>query len=191
MAREEIIEKLDRFLLKHAPLTEECHVVYLMVEIRKILDHERNHWNPRMYGDPLTLLRFYCDWTLHTEKTKITDNMKAIMSEVFNDIKAQIENPAMRQSMSPVMQFAYMDKLKDGLKQFFEQRNITPILVGDGWLPFIQLLVKVLQNQPIKNPIDDVLLFSFLPAADRCVRGIINFTQPIKGYNHYTFGNAY
>ena len=64
MAREEIIEKLDEFLSSHSPLMEECHIVYLMVEIRKILDHERDH---RKNGE-FSLLRFYCDWTVHTEK---------------------------------------------------------------------------------------------------------------------------
>ncbi len=40
MAREEIIEKLDKFLTKYPVLNEECHVVYLLVEIRKHLESE-------------------------------------------------------------------------------------------------------------------------------------------------------
>ncbi len=42
MAREEVIDKLNDFLVQHSPLTEECHVVYLMVAVRKILEHEKD-----------------------------------------------------------------------------------------------------------------------------------------------------
>lgn len=187
MAREEIIEKLDDFLNKHDPFIEECHATYLMVEIRKILDHEKNH---RQTGD-FSLLRFYCDWTVHTEKTKITDNMRSIMEAVFKDAKSHIEAPVMRKSMSEVMQFAYMNKLKDQMRAFLEQRGLSMTLIGAGWLPFVQLLVKVLENQPINNPTDNVAAFSFVPAAERCVRGVIVFKKPINGYDHYKFANAY
>lgn len=187
MAREEIIEKLDEFLSSHSPLMEECHIVYLMVEIRKILDHERDH---RKNGE-FSLLRFYCDWTVHTEKTGITDNMRSIMETVFQDAISQIEVPAMRQAMSPVMQFAYMDKLKEQMASFLTQRGLNMELVNNGWLSFVQLLVRVLTNQPINNPTDDVVLFSFTPANERCVAGVICFKKPIKGYDHFTFANAY
>ena len=187
MAREEIIEKLNEFLSSHSPLTEECHVVYLMVEIRKILDHEKDH---RKNGE-FSLLRFYCDWTVHTEKTRITDNMRSIMDTVFQDAKSQIEAPAMRKAMSPVMQFAYMDKLKDQMIKFLRQRGLNTELVNGGWLPFVQLLVGVLENQPINNPTDDVVHFSFTPANERCVSGVIYFKKAIKGYDHFTFANAY
>lgn len=187
MAREEIIEKLNKFLINHNPFTEECQIVYLMVEIRKILDHERSN-NPQNNSTPL---RFYCDWTVHTEKTKITDNIRTIMDKVFQDVKSQIEQPYSVQAMSPVMQFAYMDKLKDEMFRFLKNRDMNTDLVGNHWLPFVQLLVRVLENQPIKNPTDEIELFSFIPAADRCVRGIIKFKRPINGYDHYTFANAY
>jgi hypothetical protein len=187
MAREEIIEKLDDFLNHHDPLTEECHVVYLMVEIRKILDHEKDH---RQTGD-FSLLRFYCDWILHTEKTGITENIRLIMEEVFKDAKSHIEAPAMQQEMSPVMQFAYMNNLKEQMVHFLEERGLNSAIVNDGWISFIGILVKVLENQPINDPTDDISVFSFIPAAEGCVAGVIYFKKPINGYNHYKFANAY
>lgn len=187
MAKEEIVEKLNSFIANHNPISEECHAVYLMVQIRKLLDYEQDHWK---YGS-FTLLRFYCDWTVHTEKTRITESIKTIMDGVFKDVKGQIENPAMVKAMSPVMQFAYMENLRDELKKCLQSRGVNLVLVGGGWIPFISLLVKVLENQPIKNPTDDITLFSFMPAADRCVCGVIKFKQPINGYDHYNFSNAY
>jgi len=187
MAREEIIEKLDDFLNHHNPLTEECHVVYLMVEIRKILDHEKDH---RQTGD-FSLLRFYCDWTVHTEKTRITDNMRAVMGILYKDAKSHIEAPALREAMSPVMQFAYMDKLKDQITRFLKDRGLSSSLVNDGWISFIGVLVRVLENQPINDPTEDIAVFSFIPAAEGCVAGVMYFKEPINGYDHYKFANAY
>ncbi len=187
MAREEIIEKLNEFLNNHIPLTEECHAVYLMVEIRKILDHKRTTGQ----SEDFSLLRFYCDWTVHTEKTKITDNMKKIMDEIFKDAKSHIEAPAMRKTMSPIIQFTYMNKLKEETTSFLGSHDLKMPLVNDGWLSFVQLLVRVLENQPMHNPTDDIVLFSFIPAAERCVRGVIHFKKPICGCDHYEFSNAY
>ena len=110
MAREEIIEKLDIFLQKHTPMKEECQTVYLLVEIRKILDHEKTSKYP--------LLRFYADWSVHTEKDKITNEIRNMAEEIFQDVKVQIENPATIQAMSPVMRFAYMENLKNELEIF-------------------------------------------------------------------------
>ena len=114
------------------------------------------------------------------------------MNKIYQTAKTEIENPAMVQVMSPVMQFAYMQDLHGEMKRFLEERDINTILTEeDSWLQFVQLLVKVLENQPINNPTDDVILFSFIPAAERCVQGVIKFKQPIKGKNYYKFANAY
>jgi len=187
MAREEIIKKLDKFLAEHDPLTEECQVVYLMIEIRKILDHEKDH---RRRGQ-FTLLRFYCDWTVHTEKAIITDNIKEIMHIVFQDVRSQITSPAMAEAMSPVMQFTNMDRLGNEMQKFLNERGMNTTLIDRVWLQFVQLLVRVLENQPIVSPTEEIQLFSFLPTAKGSVRGIVKFSHPINGYGHYTFGNSF
>jgi hypothetical protein len=188
MAQNEIIEKLNEFFAQHSPISEECQVVYVMVQIRKLLDHDQDHWQHGSF----TLLRFYCHWTVHTEKTRITESIKLVMDEVFKDIKGQIENRAMTQAMSQVMKFAYMENLQNEMRKCFEEHGVnTSVVEEDNWIAFVGLLVKVLENQPIHKPNEDVLLFSFLPAADRCVRGIVQFTKTINGYDHYNFGNAY
>lgn len=183
MAREKIIEKLDTFISAHSPITEECHAVYLMVEIRKILDQEKCKDFP--------LLRFYCNWTVHTDKY-IEAEMKTVMEEMHNDIKEQIANQAMAKSDSAPKRFAYMDNLKAEMRKFFEKRNINlSIADDDNWIKFIGFLVKILEDQPIKNPTEDITLFSFIPAAERCVQFVVVFKEPINGYPSYKFGNAY
>lgn len=183
MSHSEILVKLNVFFAKHTVLTEEYHVVYLMVCIRKILDHEG------IKSFPLT--RFYCDWTVHTDKGHITDEIRQIMEEVYKTAKSDIERPSSQRSMSPVMQFAYMENLQNELKTFFSERRLQTTLGDEGWLEFIALLVKVLENQPILKPIAEVEYFSFIPAADRCVAGVIEFRERIKGQKTYKFANAY
>ena len=77
MGRIEIVDKLNLFLDKHSPFTEECHVLYTLVEIRKVLDRENNHKYP--------ILRFYCNWSVHTDKDS-TKEMEAVMKDIYQDI---------------------------------------------------------------------------------------------------------
>lgn len=192
MAKDEIVEKLKRFLEVHTPLMEECHVVYLMVQIRKILDHER-----QVGGLAFPLLRFYCDWTVHTEKERITPSMKTIMEDIFASVRFQITNgPFAKRNQNSVTQFAYMAQLRVEAQQFAARHDLGSSWTDEGWLHFVQLLVKVLANQPIVKPIDDIEIFSFLPAADECVGCLVKFTNHISGhdgnqYDHYTYYNAY
>lgn len=183
MAKTEILYKLDNFISQYPPSIEESGVVYVMVCIRKILDHEDNH-------DSL-LLRFYCDWVVHTQKDRITKEISTIMTQVYEAAVDEIRRPFNRKAMSPVTQFAYMEKLRLEMDAFFKDRNIEQSLTAAGWVDFISQLVKVLENQPIKNPIPEITAFQFLPAADRCVRGVIDFKQPVEGQPSYTFANAY
>lgn len=186
MAREEIIEKLNKFLIGHNPLIEECHIVYLMVEIRKVIDHEKS-------SVTYPLLKFYSDWTVHTEKDHITPEIKQMMEEMYKTAEMEIKNPALRKTGSPIMLFAYMDRLGQEMKSFFEKHAIDPSLAQEKnrWLEFVQLLVKVLENQPIIAPTLDIESFFFQPANPGCVIGILRFKQPIGGYNFYRFMNAY
>ena len=53
-------------LLRKLPFTEECQVVYFFVEIRKLLDRMNR-------SEDYEYIRFFCDWVLHTEKTRNLD----------------------------------------------------------------------------------------------------------------------
>lgn len=187
MAKNEIVDKLNGFISTHNPNFEECHVLYLMVEFRKLLDHESDHRN----NGSFTLLRFYCDWSMHTDKEYITKSMKTVIDEIYLDIKKQILNPSLKRDKSPIIKFLYMDSLKSEMKIFLKKFKINNVIIEEGWINFVQNLVKILENQPIKNPNNNISLFSFLPAAEGCVYGTIKFIQPINGNNHYNFGNAY
>ncbi len=186
MAREEIIEKLNGFLTKHNPLTEECHIVYLMVEIRKIIDHEKS-------STTYPLLKFHSDWTVHTKKDHITREIKQTMQVMYKTAETEIKNPALRKAGSPIMQFAYMDGLGQEMRLFLGNHDMDSSLAQEegGWLEFVKLLVKVLEDQPILAPIPEIETFFLEPANAGCVIGILRFRQPIKGYDFYRFMNVY
>ena len=183
MAREEIVEKLDSFLNGHMPFTEECHVIYLLVEARKVLDHDNNRKYP--------VLRFYCNWSVHTDKDS-TQEMEAIMKDIYQDVEKKISNPALVSGETKVIGFMYMEDLQVEMTKFLREYQLPTSLTGESnWLEFVKLFVKILADQPIKNPSADIKQFAFLPAADGCVRGRIDFNQNIGQYSYYQFGNVY
>lgn len=189
MARLEIVDKLDDFLKSH-PITEECHVVYLMVEIRKILDHNRNQNNK---VEMFPLLRFYCDWTVHIEKWT-SPEMKMIMKRIRLSTESHQELMRVKGTnvRSATIAFMYMDDLKLEMERFFKENGIGQILLSEeSWIGFVQIFVKILENQPLTNPGSDIFSFSFVSAADRCVIIEVIFNQPINGYTKFTFANAY
>jgi hypothetical protein len=174
MARDEIVKKLDKFLIDHNPMIEECQIVYLMVEMRKVIDHEKS-------SSTYPLLKFYGDWTVHTEKDHITTEIKQMMTMMYQTAEADIKNPAFRKAGSPIMQFAYMEGLSQEMKSFLEDHGIDSYLATEEnkWLEFVKLLVKVLENQPITAPTPDIEFFIFEPANEGCVIGVLKFKQAI------------
>ena len=185
MGQVEIVGKLDDFLNKHAPFTEECHVVYTLVEIRKVLDRDNNRKYP--------ILRFYCNWSVHTDKDS-TQEMEAIMKDIYQGVEEQIANPALvgMNGKPKIIGFMYMEDLQTEMAKFLQEYNLPVSLTEKtNWLEFIKLFVKILADQPIKNPCAGIKQFAFLPAADGCVRGRIDFTQNVGGHPFYDFGNAY
>lgn len=192
MGRIEINEKLKSFLTKQ-PFTEECRVVYLMMEFRKILDHAYDR------NKDFTLLRFYCDWLVHTEKSKISDSIKIIIEKLYEEIKFQIEtgSPGLKGD-TLIVGFIYMEDLKKEILEFLSKENLPLDLCTneDFWVNFIKNIVGVLVDQPILKPTRDVSAIVLLPATPGCISGHIYFTIPIVGkdainYDHYTFRNAY
>src|SRR5205814_45622 len=80
MGQPEILRKLSNLLSKYDPFTEESQVVYLFVEVRKYLDQMEHR------GRGFALLRFYCDWIVHTSKDRHVQHIAPIMEETYTRI---------------------------------------------------------------------------------------------------------
>src|SRR6266850_512335 len=111
MSQPEITDKLNGHLATHDPMTEECHAVYLMVEVRKFLDR----LGEREFG----LIRFYCNWTLHTAKYRDRKNMAPIMRRIYEDIWLELKGGPKTEGRTPIVGFLGMEDLRRNLAQFF------------------------------------------------------------------------
>jgi hypothetical protein len=152
MASNEIAEKLNRFLAKHDPMTEECHAVYLMVELRKLLDQR---------GPPKAhpLLRFYSDWTVHYQKDR---NLAGIEPMVQAMYAAAAKEIAAGKGAAPgskeMVEFAKMSELRGTIGAFLRDEYIGTNLVDNeaSWEAFVSLLTEVLAHQPIVIDSDSI-----------------------------------
>lgn len=185
MAASEIAEKLNMFFGAHTPVTEECHVVYIMVELRKMLEHEK--------ATKTSPLAFYCDWVVHTEKDRITDDIRVMIDKIYQDVRQKIASTVYtRDDRSAVVDLLYFQELKKEVRAYLLRNDIIGSVTEDGnWNVFVSLLVKILENQPINNPTKDVTKFMFTPANQGCCYGYMEFAEPIGKYTHFEFGNAY
>lgn len=178
------LHELQQFITDTPTFTKKSEVTYLLVEIRKFIEASATQNYP--------VLKFYCDWTVHTRKDRITPSMKqvieAIYAEAVKDIKTGwgLGGPNIKK-------FTYMDSLRDEMREFFKTYKITQKLTENdkNWVIFVKNLVKILEEQPIITPTSAVAEIEFLPAAEGCAIWKMSFNNAINGYTYYRMGNAY
>ena len=159
------MNKIIAFLKERPNLYHESHVVYLMVEIRKLLDKQDGGNKQKLYP----VLRFYCDWTVHTEKSKITPEIKMIMHGIDQCIrhrsveKEQKGYVIVDEEKDPLEKFIGMSQLRQEMKCFFIECGFPLRLINNdkNWKSFKKLFKEVLALQPIIKPLENIELFSF------------------------------
>lgn len=123
--------------LTNLPIDTEPRVMYLMVEIRKVLEHE-----DLKYG----ALRFYCDWIVHTKLDR--SYAYSVYDEVSNNTTEGLDIISFR-------------KLKEEMSSFLQTRNLpTDLLIDDNWELFRDNLIEILIDTPVQK-IDKVIVGSF------------------------------
>lgn len=126
-----------------------------LVEIRKLLDQEEGS-----QGERYRLLRFYCDWAVHTSKDYITPEIKEVMEKVDKSIVYREG----RFEYDPPIFFIYKEDLKKEMKDFLKKFKLpNKILIDDNWFGFVHLLNNVLIDQPINRPTKNIESFTFKP----------------------------
>ena len=144
MNKNDITKKLQKFLQNHPKLKEECEVVYLMVEIRKILDQDKKtHYKT---------IRFYCNWALHFELTQ--EGSIQFLSKEFEkdiDLKKRRRQISKKIALNHKNFFKLYD-LRSQLDKFFKKYNLPPdLLKGNAWYKFTELLLEVIKECPVKR----------------------------------------
>ena len=182
--QEEIIRKLNKHLdlIKNNPLDKESYVVYLLVEIRKVIDRLQ-------LKSIYPILRFYCNWTLHIEKSRdnndIIDVVKKMETSIANGhtfTKERIHIPA----DDEIFKFMGLEKLKIEMVDFFREASLPEeIFQESNWFSFKDCLVAVLIDQPIILKDREITLISYKPAN----KGVEHIVIKYKG-QEYRFINV-
>lgn len=127
--KEDILSQKIRRELSVLPIDTEPRVMYLLVEIRKVLEHEEIKKN--------SLLGFYGDWVVHT---KMDRSFAQKVFKEINDDKSEIGN-----------HIKSFKLLKNELERFFEKHNLPITLISKHWAIFRDKLLDILIDTPIVN----------------------------------------
>ncbi|MBP9836794.1 MAG: hypothetical protein KBC78_03090 [Candidatus Pacebacteria bacterium] len=128
--KEDILQTKIRRELESLPIDTEARVLYLLVEIRKVLEHDNIH---------NSTLRFYGDWVVHTK-------LDRAFSQKIYEILRKEDTPA----RSKIISF---DTLRVELKAFLSHYELPTILVDDDniWSSFREKLIDILVDVPIER----------------------------------------
>src|SRR5690606_18378338 len=95
-----------------------------------------------------SLVRFYADWSVHSQKDRVTPEIESIAETIYTEIAGSAAGtPAARG-------FAQMADLRGELTQLLQTIKVNSELTADddSWESFVGLLTAVLADQPIVRP---------------------------------------
>lgn len=168
----QIIEKLYRFLSEH-PMSEEFEIVYLLVELRKLLDREREGGG----SNPFPLVRFHADWAVHTQKDKITPGIREIMTRIEDSIDVYPKGG--------IVDFLLLPEFRAELKSLLEKYGLPDQFCNSdkGWGDFMLALTQVLADQPIINPSNNISEFRYVDMKGEGIMASIDFKGSRAGFS--------
>ena len=128
-------EKLRIFLQNHPQFfNEECEIIYLLAEIRKIIEDEKKKYE---------ILYFYCCWVLHSrlyyDLTAKFLSKKFDKYIDFNKSKKEIQ----RDLINGQKDFFMLKDLNFELNEFLKNYKLsTDFLKGNKWHKFCKLFLE-------------------------------------------------
>jgi len=173
-----ILYKLTTLLSREIPIASELEVVYILVEMGKILERDGT-------AGEYPLLKFYRDWAVHPRKDRHTDNIQSIVQVAYEGAVSQIQAPFGLHRPVGVIDFAHGGAVKEEVKNFLQKHDLPETLVSEKiWEQFVHLLSNVLAEQPlIPEGVENVKWVEFLPASPGCVVLRIVFLNPVSGHD--------
>src|ERR1700722_17623333 len=112
MSQPELFLKLER-LLTSGPFTSEAQVIYFLVETQKLLDRDSN----KKYR----LMKFYRDWSVHTNKDRITPEIRRIIGDIYQELLRGSPSHAISGKADA---FIGMDELGNEIALFLKEYNL-------------------------------------------------------------------
>ena len=156
---ENILKKLNEHI--SSGINREADVIYLLVQIRKILEQED-------LKDIYTFLDLYCDWVLHTN---ITSKKNQQILGKINLAVAALEDPDnidYPDALENLNKAISLDGLYRDMKNLFQSKNLNDNLFSiDNWKKFGGLLISILKDIPLVASGEQLIsTFSFAEAVD-------------------------
>jgi hypothetical protein len=139
MTANAIVRKLDLFLAE--PVDSECKVVYVLCEVRKLLEPVPAHQRP-------FALNMYCHWALHVDlhgKGTITPFLQQVDAYVHGVLVGPEDFGA---SDRMVREFLFFDTFRSQLRDFFQTKGIRADLTerDDRWNEFVTQYAGVIED---------------------------------------------
>src|SRR5487761_415387 len=117
-------------------ITSECQAVYLLVEIRKLLDRDREG------TVPYNSLRFYSDWAVHVE----LDRRPA--QEIVKKADALVNGTLSHEENRDFVRMFTFDTFRDELDQFLQVKKLRPFSDAE-WNSFLACFLNVVEDCPL------------------------------------------
>jgi hypothetical protein len=144
MTQSAIIAKLELLLAKD--IRTEADALYLMVEVRKLLEQQQSK-------QQYEYLAFHCDWALHatlagTTAQKILKLFDAANIHLKTGVELHELPGALRMEIDRISKMGYF---KDQLEAFLKANGIPTLAStrADGWIHFLHLYMKIVEDCPL------------------------------------------
>lgn len=139
MTANAIVLKLNALLTD--PIDSECKAVYLLCEIRKLLEHVPAHQRP-------FALNMYCHWALHVALHG-KDTITRFLRQVDDYVHGVLVGPEdLGASNRMVREFLSLDTLRSQLRDFCRSNGIRTDLTDDDarWNEFVRHYAGVIED---------------------------------------------
>jgi hypothetical protein len=139
MARHSIIEKLATHLAK--PVT--TGVVYLLVELRKMLEHDGTK-------NKFPVLNFHCNWVVHTKlsDSAVAEKIVRHFDELPNLLE-KVENGHIPIS-AEMEHLINQELLREELRECLASYDLPTTPCSDDWIKFSDALCRVIEDCPLE-----------------------------------------
>lgn len=136
MAQDELVEKIQRLLDR--PLTKEMQVVYLLVELRKLMERAA-------YDDPV--LKMFCNWVVHINLENKGPGATLLLNDFDDHFTQLLEHKRILPNAGHISGGAFVQALDQCLRRF----DITANFLHDlrKLKRFFRLYASIVSECPI------------------------------------------
>jgi hypothetical protein len=134
--KDELLTKIQGVL--DLPITTEMQVVYLLVELRKLMDRAK-------YEGPV--LRTLCNWVVHTDLANKAEGSRLVLTE----IDAQMVRVLERNESIPSFEHLSFGAFREALGQCFDSFGLSAKFITDKseYERFVGLYSSIVSECPI------------------------------------------